>query len=250
MTFYDTKESQQYYYEHSYSSFDHLCENDNERIDCVNMYISKGISTSDFEAVKYIIFNKDLLVMYIIDKYSVQDWNHIFATAIISRSSISLLLFLVMAYEKKTNNKFKVNPEETDFLYLALSCNNIDALNVIIKTGDMTESTRKLFVSAYSSRSFEELSEQCYKWNINNSSNPRNLVYALCRYNITLALELIENGSIVDCWNNYPMILCCKDQNLKRNTILMKALFERGAHIPKYALSVLKETNKNVFFHM
>jgi hypothetical protein len=218
------------YYEHKYTPFDHLCNNFEDVSDCIQMYISKGLSTPDFEAEKYIIFSQYKCLEYVLRKYKINNWLHLVATCIFNKCHPTMLKCVLDYHIIKTGNPLEIDPLKDDIMWLCVSTGSLHSAVIMNSVCDI-----KNIDLACSSE---------MHWNYLDPTNPRNLVYAIKYKRVNDAIQLIENGCQVDVWNNLPMAICFGIPELKKESRLIKSLFTYGAKIPKYVHEYFTIQNK------
>jgi hypothetical protein len=242
--FHDVMNNLNLWYPHKYKSFESECSTKEEFLDCLDMYINKGISTVDFELQKYIIYEKLFAVEYICNKYrdQIQDWKHMICTCIISHIDVVFLVRLLDAYEKRFGDKIWINPHEDEILWLCLSTKYYQPLFALLNRVNMEQEWLEEIVGCRENPNLIEEKLKC--WDMSDATNPRNLVYALKEENIELATFLIQQGIQVDVWNNYPMRMCMNRPEIKNNSKFMKMMLQSGAKIPLYYAKIKKEISR------
>jgi hypothetical protein len=238
------------WYPHKYQSFEDQCATKEEFFDCLDMYITKGISTVDFELQKYIIYEKLFAVEYLCTKYVdlIQDWKHLICTCIISHIDVLFMVRLLDAYEKKHNDKIWISPSEDEILWLCLNTKYYTPLYALLHRVNMEDEWLEQIVSCKENPNLIEEKLKC--WDMANPANPRNLVYAIKDGNAELAKHLIEQGCVVDVWNNYPMRMCLVRPEMKQDSQLMKMMLQNGAKIPLYFVKIKKEISRMFDQHL
>ncbi len=216
----ETSELEKHYYSHKYANFDSLCKTKEEVIDCIRMYISKDMSTADFEATKYIVFHKYFYLEYILKNFTIKDWIGLLATAIFNKAHPAAIKLILDYHLIKTKNLLEIDPLKDDIMWLCLDTGSLHVAVIMNSVCDI--------------KNIDLACSPEMKWNYKDPSNPRNLVYAIKQERIQDAMELINNGCEVDIWNNFNIAMCFASSVLKTKSDLIKALFERGAKVPKY----------------
>jgi hypothetical protein len=226
------------YYNYTYNHFDHLCKDEIERENTIDLYISKCYSTVDFEVLKYMAFNYTVAIHYILNKYKPLDFTHLIASAIVGCDDTILLQIILYYYKYWNDGKpFYPDPEKDDILWLTLDTRNLSAFLLLCDQADLIDKYASVLNS---NENMENTIKRFKQWDKNDINNCRNLIYSLREGNIELSLKLIEDGIKIDTWNNYPIRLCVYDSELKKHNKLVKSLFERGAKIPKFVINSKK----------
>lgn len=216
------------YYPHKYVAFDNPSLCSSQIKECLDDYISSGKSTASFELEKYIIFDKILFVGYILKKYlkDINNWDHYFITVILNRCDNSLLVLLIEAYYQQNSEHYKPNNE---LLWILFVTKSVTAILILNKYNIFPEHLIDMLMTD----EIPDLVKSVDKWDKTDPKNPRNLVWALQKGDGELALQLVQNGCEVDIWNNYPISICVRNENLKRHKIT-GVLLKMGARLPKY----------------
>jgi hypothetical protein len=240
------------WYPHKYSAYDMECKNIKDVIECINQYICLGKSTAVFEATKFIMFNKLVCLVYVLNKFDipeVQDWEHLVATAIINNNDVKFIMTILDYYAAKNPDTpcFSVDPTDNELLWLCIRVGNLEAFYVCLR-----------YAYVRSEKWNDELSYKKYKDDpeafvkkvaptdemLLSIANPRNLVYALFEDDVDVAMYLIEEGIDVDVWNNFPMKLIITKASLKQEKQLCRLMFDAGAKIPQYMYSIHKRVQQ------
>ena len=234
-----TNRMEAHWYPHKSVNYEQYCHTDEEVMECVDMYISKGLTTADFEAEKYIVFQKYDYVIEICSKYEIKDWTHLFVTAIINRCHITLIIHLMGKYQEKIGEHVDAHPEKNDILYACLSSKNLDAMLIFMGESNL----EKKWFDLFDSHDLNITKEAFKAFDLESISIKRNLVYALMDKNVERAMRLISAGTEVDVWNNFPMRIIITHEELKRNNQLVKAMMQKGAKIPSYITETRRFAN-------
>ena len=234
-----------FYYPHKYVHFDHLCKTIDDRLDCIDNYLSNGYSTPDFELQKYIIADDTTCIHYIINKYDIQDWDHAIITAIICKASLTVIIHMFAAYEIRTGNDPKKLKWFDEILYVSIT-SNIEMFCWICQLCNIENEWVDVLKECKTDTQICDRVKQMFTWDIQDTSNPRNLLYALKNGDISSALYLIRNGAKVDVWNNYCMKLIISVQDLKSHPTLCKEMLNSGAKIPKHIISDAKKRSQQL----
>jgi hypothetical protein len=234
-----TNRMEAHWYPHKSVNYEQYCHTDEEVLECIDSYISKGLSTSDFEAEKYIVFQKYDFVMHICDKYEVEDWTHLFVTAIINKCDLSLIIHLIAKYNEKKKHNFLADPEQNDVLFACLNTKNLDAFLIFMDKSNLD----KKWFDVFENKTLNE-AQHCFKaFDMESIHIKRNIVYALLDKDVDRALRLINGGIQVDVWNNFPMRIIITHEDLKSNKELVKVMMQKGAKIPSYITETRRFAN-------
>ena len=229
--------SEKLWYPHKNLTFDIECKTPQEVYDCIDMYITKGMTTADEQLEKYIVFQKYEYFKYILDRYAnhIKDWVHILVTAVMLQCHVFFFTATLQAYIEVHGCLMPIDPSKDEVLWICLDTHYLDALLVITEYTSLD--TKWLDYFGKPGLTMEEIKEEYQRFDKLNPNNPRNLVYALRSHDVPLAIELLEGGACVDVWNNFPMRLCLERQAIKEDpqySKLVRLLLNGGAKIPAY----------------
>jgi len=210
------------YYEHKQVVFDTECQTIEEQKDCCSLSITKGKTSADFEAEKYIIMYDYDMFSFVVQRFHsyLFDWNHLFATILINQNSVAFLSCLLQYYYTENNKFFGLDASNHDILYL-----------FHMFTSKEMKKDVSFTISIFCRFAPEIMQVETYQWERRNPNNPRNLVYALWKEDMETAMYLIEQGCCVDVWNNFPVALISKSPRMKTNSKLLMELMKRGAKL-------------------
>lgn len=237
---YTYKDISSFYYPHKYVHFDHLCQTIDDRLDCIDKYIQEGTSTPDFELEKYIIADDTTCMHYILNKYPISNWEHIIITAIVCKSSPTILIHMFSAYSVRTGKEYKQMKWFDEILYVSIT-SHVEMFCLICQLCEMEDEWTERLKEHTTEQEIHTIVENMFTWDICDSTNPRNLLYALKKGDIDTALFLIENGVQVDIWNNYCTKLIIDTPSLKMHPVLFKRMLASGAKIPKHTIKSAKQ---------
>ena len=230
------------WYPHKYIGFDKDCNNLDETFECIDKYILCDKSTVDFELEKYIIFNRWEPFLYILSNYNdrVQDYVHLIATCIVNTNSSEFIIKLMQCYTRRTLLLFPVKPGSNELCWLCFQTRNCYALTVLLMYGDWLKDDW-----------LEELQQMDYMKMLmfvapslkdqEDINNPRNLIYAMMRNDVDLALQLVNYGIQVDVWNNFAMKIVITHEQFKSCKQLVKGILNAGGRIPHYMNVLYKQ---------
>ena len=242
--------SEKMWYPHKYEAYDQKCKGIRDVIAFVQEYINSGVSTPVFEAEKFIMFNKLVCLVYVLNKFDIprrQDWEHLAACCIINCNDCKFLVTVIDYYAVKhpEDPRFSVDPDVNELLWLCLKVGNVPAFCVLLQYGVFNEQKWEPYIT----HSMYEEDPKSFLKRISPSdellidpTNPRNLAYALFDKDMNLAQYLVEEGCAVDVWNNFPMKLIITSDVMKKNKELTTMMFAKGAKIPPYYLEVKRRT--------
>jgi len=240
---YSYTELSTFYYPHKYTHFDHLCETIDDRLDCIDKYIQDGLSTPDFELEKYNIAGDSICVHYILNKYDISDWEHAIITAIVCKASVTTIIHMFSAYEVRSGNHPTKLKWFDEILYVSIT-SNIEMFCMICQMCSIEEKWVSALKDCQTDKEIVNIVNSMFTWDIRDSTNKRNLLYALKKEDTHSALFLIDNGVQVDLWNNYCTKLIIDTPSLKSHPTLFKKMLASGAKIPKHTLTRLKDNAK------
>jgi hypothetical protein len=234
-----TNRMEAHWYPHKSVNFDQYCHTDEEVFECIDMYITKGLTTADFEAEKYIVFQRYDYVAHICDKYEIKDWTHLFVTAIINRCHINMIIKLITKYQEKVAEHFIADPEQNDVLYSCLSTKNLDAFLIFLGESNLDGK----WIDIFDNKDLTATMNAFKAFDLESIKIKRNLVYALMDKDAERAIRLIEAGIEADVWNNFPMRIIITHEELKSNKELVKKMMQKGAKIPSYITETRRFAN-------
>ena len=227
------------WYPHRYVPFDTQCHTPKDTFAYIDAYIAAGFTTPDFEAEKYIMFQKFISLAYVLQKYAeqIKNWTHLLATCIINVNPPKYFLNILEAYYRThfETGVFSVDPDDNELLWLCLKTGNYPAFQTLVSCCNWDILT---WNSLIQEENFEHLQASMVPRNLDDPSNPRNLVYSLFGNDVDLSMKLIRGNIQVDVWNNFPMKMVVTRPQLKANKTLVNSLFRAGAKIPPYIFSL------------
>jgi hypothetical protein len=219
------------WYPHKYKAFDAECKTEEQFQSKLYDRIQAGVTTPDFEAEKYIIYQRYRKFLHVLQYYEIKDWVHLVACCIVNANPLIFMSTLIDLYSHVTGQLFSVDPKDNELLWLCLKLRNMESMIVLTR---YCYYDKLLYENILINDSYSEMMSKFQALHQLHPSNKRNLVYVLQNNDIEGALKLIENGCEVDCWNNYPMKIVVMNEYLKQNNKLVNAILSQGGRIPLY----------------
>ena len=220
------------WYPHKYKAFDMWVKTEDEWMETLDAYIREGKSTPDFEAEKYIIYQRYRKLLHVLTSYKIKDWVHLVACCIVNANPIIFVSTVLDMYYSQTQQQFSVDPRDNELLWLCLKLRNMETIIVLTK---YCYYDRLLYENMFINDTFADMMKQLESLHdVSDPRNKRNLIYLLQNNNVEGALQLIQDGCEVDCWNNYAMKIVVTNEYLKQQNKLTNAILSRGGKIPSY----------------